>query len=83
MAKLVKVYDLHDEFTAVSLKDLLEQNGIPSMVRKNEVPGFGFAFDHRTWAELLVNEQDAEKALELIAGFMGSLGELAEADDSE
>jgi len=76
---LVVVYEAADEFSALSVRDLLQQNGVPAMIRSEEVSAFGGAITgFNCWGEVLANEEDLEKALELIGGFEGTLGELAE-----
>lgn len=76
---LVVVYEAVDELTALSVRDLLLQNGVPAMIRSAEVSAFGGAVGgFNCWGEVLANEENLEKALELIAGFEGTLGELAE-----
>lgn len=82
----VKIYNASDEFTAVSLRDMLQQAGIPAMIQSNEVPGFGQMFTAGVrvgFGDILVNEEDEEKARELIGGFLGKLGELAELDEDD
>lgn len=81
---LVTVCSVNDEFSAQSISDLLDQSGIPVIVRKNILPGFDIALPSAIshgWGEILVRQADLEKARELIAGFMGGLGELAEATE--
>lgn len=76
---LVVVYEAVDELSALSVRDLLLQNSIPAVIRSEEVSAFGGAVGgFNCWGEVLVNEENIEKALELIGGFEGTLGELAE-----
>ena len=83
----VVVYDATDELMANSIRDLLLQSGIGSMIRPRHVPGYGGLMadplKFGTWGEVLVYDKDLEKAEELIAGFLGTLGMLAEADLEE
>lgn len=77
------VYSTHSEFLLISVMDLLRQNGIPvfeggSLGMANLVlPQVHFI------GSVQVNPEDEERALELIAGFQGTLGELAEAEEPE
>jgi len=82
----VAIYNAVDEFTAVSLRDMLQQAGIPAMIKTNQVAGYNLNI---TWGalvgygDILVNEEDEERARELIGGFLGTLGELSELDDED
>jgi hypothetical protein len=82
----VKIHNAVDEFTALSLRDMLLQAGIPAMIRTNQVAGYNLNI---TWGEvvgygdILVNEEDEERARELIGGFLGKLGELGELSEEE
>lgn len=57
---------------AQSLKDLLEQNGIPAMVHSYQIPAYdGIAQMMRpAWGEVLVEEENLEAARELVEGFL-------------
>jgi len=61
-----------DEFSANSIKDLLEQNGIPAMVHSYQIPAYdGIAKMMRpSWGEVLVEESQFEQAEELVQGFL-------------
>jgi hypothetical protein len=78
---LVAVYKATDELLANSVRDLLLQNGVAAMVRPASVVGYGFkdVTSIGIWGEVLVYDKDAERAEELIAGFLGTLGYLEEA----
>jgi hypothetical protein len=79
---LKTVYTAHDEFTALSIRDMLAFEGIQSIIRNNELPMFGgMTFLSGPWGEIWVEDEDFERAAELIGGFLGSLGELAEAEE--
>jgi len=78
---LVSVYRAADEFSALTIRDMLRENGIGSMIRSHQIPGYGIP-DMRSggsWGEVQVEEQDVNRAQELIGAFRGTLGELAEA----
>ncbi len=78
---LTAVYTAQDEFLALALRDMLADEGIACMLFSNELPGFGgVTFLDRAWGEVRVEEENAERATELISGFLGSLGELSEAE---
>lgn len=82
----VAIYNAVDEFTAVSVRDMLQQAGIPAMIKTNQVAGYNLNI---TWGalvgygDILVNEKDEERARELVAGFLGTLGELSELSEEE
>jgi hypothetical protein len=66
------VYRPEDEFMANTLRDLLEQNGIPAMIHSFQIPAYdGLARMMRpVWGEILVEEANMDKAKELIEGFL-------------
>ena len=63
-----------DEFMANTIRDLLEQSGVPAMARSFQIPAYdGLARMMRpAWGEILVDEADMEKAKELIDGFLAA-----------
>jgi hypothetical protein len=67
---------------ANTLRDLLEQGGIPAMIHSFQIPAYdGLARVMRpVWGELLVEEQDWEKAQEVIEGFLAAEGDTPGAD---
>jgi len=71
------VYRPADEFSANSIKDLLEQNGIPAMVHSYQIPAYdGIAKMMRpSWGEVLVEEAQFEQAEELVQGFLSEAPE--------
>lgn len=80
---LVKVFAADMEYEAVAIRDLLEQSGIPCLVKSNDMVGLDvgmFSMNTNSWGDVLVEEEHSEKAFELIAGFQGTLGELREAE---
>lgn len=78
---LVSVYQAADEFMALTVRDLLQEQGIGAMIRKDVIAGFNFdmGVSGGSFGEVLVEEDDANHALELIGAFRGTLGELKEA----
>lgn len=78
----VVIYEATDELMANSVRDLLLQSGIGAVLRQRHLPGYGIRdpLKFGVWGEVLVYAQDREKAEELIAGFLGTLGMLEEAD---
>jgi hypothetical protein len=76
------VYRPDSEFMANTLRDLLEQGGIPAMIHSFQIPAYdGLARVMRpVWGELLVEEQDWEKAQEVIEGFLAAEGDTPGAD---
>jgi len=78
---LVAVFTAGSEFQALTVRDLLLQSDIPAMIKSSIVPGYNFnVIDPTLWGKVLVDEENVNRACELIAGFRGTLGELAEAD---
>lgn len=78
--ELVAVYEAPDVLLANSVRDLLLQNGIPAILQSREVEqiiGIPVSLSG-SFGEVLVEPQDAERAEELIAGFLGTLGMLEE-----
>ena len=57
---------------ANSVKDLLEQEGIPAMIRSFQVPAYdGIARMMRpNWGEVLVSETDLDRAQQLLESFL-------------
>lgn len=78
---LVIVFTATSEFQALTLRDLLQQNDIPAMLKSSIVPGYNFnVINPSVWGDVLVNDVHVERARELIVGFYGTLGELAVAE---
>lgn len=71
---LKAVYSPPDELLANTVRDLLESAGIPALVRSFQIPAYdGIARMMRpTWGEVLVEEEDWERARELVEGFLAS-----------
>lgn len=69
---LVQVYRAENELMANTIKDLLEQNGIPALIHSFQIPAYdGIAQVMRpAWGEVLVAEEDFETASTLIKGFL-------------
>jgi hypothetical protein len=57
---------------ANTIRDLLEQNGIAAMVHSFQIPAYdGVAMVMRpAWGEILVGEEDWERAAEIVQGFL-------------
>jgi len=57
---------------ANSVRDLLEQNGVPAIVHSFQLPAYdGVAMVMRpAWGEVLVEEADFERAREMVDGFL-------------
>lgn len=68
------LYKPEDELIAMSLKALLEQSGIPAIIRSYQIPYYdGLAKMMRPqWGEILVDEDDYEQAQQLINNFLAS-----------
>ncbi len=69
---LISVYRAENEFMANTIRDLLEQNGIPAMVRSFQIPAYdGVAQMMRpVWGEVMVEKEDLERAKEVVEGFL-------------
>ncbi|MEZ5338637.1 MAG: DUF2007 domain-containing protein [bacterium] len=76
MAK-VSVFQAVSEFQALTIRDMLDENGLPCMIRSDQTAGYNFT-PRAFYGEILVFEEDEDRARELIGGFMGTLGQLAE-----
>jgi hypothetical protein len=82
--KLVVTFKAANEFEALTIRDLLRQHDVPATIRSREFPMLDAAsMMYSFWGEVLVHEENLARATELIAGFKGSLGELAEAEEPE
>lgn len=67
---------------ALTVRDMLRENGIIAMIRNNTIAGFNVDM-HRSggaFGEVLVNAEDVNRAQELIGAFRGTLGQLEEAE---
>ncbi|MCX7785757.1 MAG: DUF2007 domain-containing protein, partial [candidate division WOR-3 bacterium] len=71
---LKQVYKPENELMAMSIKSLLEQSGIPVVLRSYQIPWYnGIAKMMRpAWGEILVDEEDYEQALEIVQNFLAS-----------
>lgn len=69
---LVNVYDAPNEFMALSIESLLEQNHIKVILKSYQIPlydSIGTLMKGK-WGEVLVEDKDEKKARELIKGFL-------------
>jgi hypothetical protein len=68
---------------ANTLRDLLEQSGIPAMIHSFQIPAYdGLARVMRpVWGEVLVEEQDWDRAKEVIEGFLATDTDVPAADE--
>jgi len=66
--KLVPIYTPSSEAEALLLKDLLEQEGIPVLLRSRQIPGYGDLISRATgvWGDLLVPVEFEERARGLL-----------------
>ncbi len=74
---LVAVYQAENELMANTIKDLLEENGIPALVHSFQIPAYdGLAQVMRPfWGEVLVARDDVEEAKAIITGFLSGADE--------
>jgi len=69
MKKLVEVYLARSEAEAQVIKGLLESHGIPCLLKSNAAPSVHvFTIDGMGEVRLMVWEENAEEARELIEG---------------
>ncbi|MGQ9707692.1 MAG: putative signal transducing protein [bacterium] len=70
---LKAVYQAENEFMANTIRDLLEQNGVPALIHSFQIPAYdGLAQMMRpAWGEVQVEETDLPRAREIIDGFLG------------
>jgi hypothetical protein len=68
------LYRPADELMANAVRDLLEENGIPAMIRSFQIPAYdGLARMMRpVWGEVLVEEEDMARAKELLDAFLST-----------
>ena len=80
MDDLVVILKAKTEFLAISVRDLLEHNNIPAMVRAfrvmNDPETMRGIYESNVglWGEVLIRRQDAAEANDLINGFLGEFG---------
>ncbi len=79
----ITVYSSFDELQLRSIRDLLLQNGIGAMLHGSFGTQNLVLPQVMSEGEILIDEKDAERALELISGFEGTLGELAELEPED
>lgn len=72
-----------NELLALSIKSLLENEGIYSIVRSYQIPAYdGIAQMMRPkWGEILVAEDDYEKAKDLLGDFLTNANKTSESID--
>lgn len=82
---LKPVYKPENELMAMSIKSLLEQSGIPVVLRSYQIPWYdGIAKMMRpSWGEILVEEDDYAQALELIKNFLSASEDLDPKDNTD
>ncbi len=68
---------------ANTLRDLLEQSGIPAMIHSFQIPAYdGLAKVMRpVWGEVLVEEQDWDRAFSVVEGFLATEAESPAPDE--
>ena len=78
----VSVFQATSEFQALTIRDMLDENRVPCIIRTNIIAGFDFSLKG-CFGDILVFAEDEDRARELIGGFMGTLGQLAEYETSD
>lgn len=81
---LKKVTDLLSEIEGITFRAFLEEEGIKSVIIRFEVPFYRESFTgdfmsvgasfHGRWGELLVEEEDYEKAVAVVEDIKRSMG---------
>ncbi|MDR7434223.1 MAG: DUF2007 domain-containing protein [Armatimonadota bacterium] len=66
--RLVRIYSPSSEAEALLLKDLLEREGIPVLLRSRQIPGYGDIISRATgvWGDLLVPAEFEARARHLL-----------------
>jgi len=69
--KLISVYKAHDEFEAISLRELLLKEGIEAVIQSRQIPMYDGVMTLAIgyWGDLLVKEEDLKEAKDIIDGF--------------
>jgi hypothetical protein len=82
---LASVLSASDEAEAYAIKDLLEGEGIPVIIRSHgnsqEKGDFNYSID--AWGEVLVNKVDLENSMAVIQKYMDTQRELLIQDEEE
>jgi len=70
--KLISVYKAHDEFEAISLRELLFKEGIEAVIQYRQIPMYDGVMTLAIgyWGDLLVKEEDLKEAKDIIDGFL-------------
>ena len=78
---LQTVYSASNEFMALTVRDMLRENGIGAMIKRHEIAGLNVDMfsSGGAWGDVLVEEEQLNRDQELIGAFRGTLGQLAEA----
>lgn len=79
---LKPVYKAENELMANTIRDLLEQSGVPALIHSFQIPAYdGVAQMMRpVWGEVLVEEDDFGRAQEIVAGFLAGEPEKGNGD---
>ncbi len=70
--KLVVVYKAADEFSAITIKETLESQGISAMMRSAQIPWYDNIMQRATgvWGEILVPEERKKEAERIIKEYL-------------
>ena len=81
---LKPVYNPENELMAVTIKSLLEESGIKTMIHSFQIPWYdGLAKMMKPdWGEILVDEDDYNEAYEIISNFLATEQKSSEDNDS-
>jgi len=71
-SNLISIYKVPDEVTGVTLKSLLEEQGIKAILRSSQIPWLDNIMTKALgyWGEILVKEEDRDKAKNIIKDFL-------------
>ena len=66
-----KIIAIHNEIDALRIKEILNSNGIPHMIRSFHDSAYDGLFQHQMgWGVLEADESDEQRILELLKDFM-------------
>ena len=73
---MIKVFEAPDELAAITLREMLEEEGIPVFVQSYQVPWYDgiMRVAKGFWGRLLVRDEDAERAKEIVEDFVRMQG---------
>jgi hypothetical protein len=74
---VVTVYEATTEFEAITIHRVLQDAGVPAMIRSRLLPGYELLIELRSvagiYADILVRSEQADEARRVIADFLDAL----------